>query len=233
MKIKRDIGIRLIPIILGLVSLNIQAGIIIDNFTSGNQTVTTAGSSDTVTGINALGGARKIEMLEASGSTNASVVSSAGFFLHSTDPTVTASSKITWNANTVGLNVDLTEGGLVDGFFSLDVASTDTSLVSLEISLEDNDGTVESQIVTNLAVGINLLSFSSFTDNMDFTNIKEIALTVGMQSDGVNFQELQLNITSTGGRTFPDLPGAPEPSILALIGLGLFSFNFNRRKKLV
>ena len=201
---------------------------LIDDFTTGAMSIEIFGptaaypgvgvsSSDTAVGT-MLGGERAVDLTVWSAASTLSGSSAVidllgGFYSQSADSTVKTMATITWDAGGFGF------GGIELGgeAFLLDLVSLDQGVIDLTIGVWDTLGGMASVTDASAIVGDNYFNFSNFA-GVDFSLIDKITLTVDATTQASS--DLTLNSIST----------VPEPSVLALFGLGLFGLGLARRR---
>lgn len=198
----------------------------IDDFTTGGMAVSADGTS-TVAASGALGGYRTVTMTK-SGSlgATANVLTNPGIYAHSADAQTSAISTITWDANGAGLGGLNWLTGFTNQTFDLDILSIDQGQVDLSLTIADLVGGLDSFTLSGLGIGIQSFYFSAFT-GIDFAQVNSLSLKVngGLASD------LTLNALGVYGDVIPlRSASVPEPTVLALLGVGLAVFGFTRRK---
>ena len=117
-----------------------------------------------------------------------------------------------------GNGVDLTEGGINDAIY-IDVVSADQGL-DIALAITDMSNVV-STLMFNVASGIAnerlYLQFASFLGSADITDVKSVGATI-TSGNSADF-------------TLAEVGTIPEPTTLAIFGLGLLGFAASRRNK--
>ncbi len=209
-------------------------------------------SSVSTLGTDILGGSRDlyVELLSSSdpANLNASIGVSAGFFSFSTDSVATGTGWVQWDGadNSIALDmtglggVDITDGNTLNAF-AVDIINADLGF-DFEINAYTDAGNwTSAHLVSNATSGTATINFADFT-NCGLSNPGGGILNIGCAGgtnpvDFTNLGALELKITPTGGTVSLDLSldqitTVPEPSVLGLMGIGLFAAGFvGRRRK--
>ncbi|NOQ76822.1 MAG: PEP-CTERM sorting domain-containing protein [Methylococcaceae bacterium] len=199
---------------------------LIDDFNGTATLIVAADGSVTDSYGAAIGGFRTVDIIKSGPlGASAGVIVPPGIYSHSADALTSATSNITWDADGSGLGgVDLVEG-LINNVFAFDILSIDQGSIDLILSISDILGGSDAFTFSNAGQGIQEVSFASFS-GIDFTQVNSISLQVvgGIASD------LTLDSLGTSGDIVPTANNVPEPTSLALLGMGLVAFGFGRRK---
>lgn len=117
----------------------------------------------------------------------------------------------------VGDGVDLTEGGASTDFY-FDTVLADLGL-SLLVTIEDMSGAIVSSSMINVPQILSLtrtyLSFNEFA-GVDLTDVKNVMIAIS-SSNSADF-------------TLAEVGTVPEPTTVAIFGLGLVGFALSRKK---
>lgn len=202
------------------------AGVSIDEFDSGNQSVqanTGSASQSNLAGpgLTAIGGYRYNEVTSVAGAGNVTSAVAGGVYSKSNDFATAGTSYLVWDSNGVGFApaIDLTVGG-ADALL-LKVLSIDTGSYSLTFNISDGTNTATKNITAPVA-GVQDFLFSTFTNYAatNFTAVKSIELTI--------FSSDNADLAIDWIRTNEHL--VPEPTSLALVGIGAAAAAARRRK---
>jgi len=208
----------------GLLLVGQAHAAVIDNFNTGAQSVDAPGSDTNTSATGAIGGSRTIDITKSGPlGASADVIPTPGIYSHSADALTSATSTITWDANSAGLGgVDLVEG-LINNVFSLDILGIDQGFITLNLTVIDTLTNSDTSTLAGAGVGTQSIAFSSFS-GVDFTVVDSISLEVL----GGEASDLTLDLLSTTG----EQPGGsvPEPTTLALGGLGLAGIGYRRQR---
>lgn len=201
---------------------------LIDSFdernTFGGQIILNApGSADNtdngVTGV--IGGQRFSQLTYISGGgLNAAMridFNNSNVLSISNDDGVVSTTLLRWNGNGA-LNADITDGG-ASSAFALNILQTDI-LINLTLTVTDINGNSATRNLSNLASGVILSQFNTFTNfaATDFSQVREITLLVS----GPESADLRLDFIGT--------TGVPEPGTLAMVGAALLGLALYRRR---
>jgi hypothetical protein len=129
---------------------------------------------------------------------------------------------VLWNANGAGLGgVDLTDSGQ-SGYLQLAITAIDQGLVTITFAITEIGslgGDTATLTLSDLGRANHQFLFSSFANfaNVNFTRVNAIKMTV----NAGDASDLTLDFVNT----------IPEPSSIALIGIGLVGFSAFRKRK--
>jgi hypothetical protein len=227
--------------VLLLVASSQARALMIDDFETGSQSLSTASgfASSTVAAFGALGGKRDVQIHVDAPPPGANdlelkVSIPPGQLSHSQGSQVKGSSTLEWDGGNgigidhTGLGVsgeDLTDGGVSD---RLQVRVVESDLaINLKFTIYDVFGG-EATGTLALPVGITdptdyHLLFASFTGSVNWTKVGAIKLVINPEE----FKSRDLTIDSV------QTTHTPEPGTLLLLGTGLFSlagYGWRRRK---
>lgn len=215
----------------------------IDAFEELNQTVTdtaTAGSTvGTQTGASIIGGVRRVEVLQTGGSSDAeininqpSIAQPLGnSLLTLSNADGTSASSLLYNAGGTGLGaglgVDATESGAQNAF-DLRIILNDIPLeIGITVGSADGESTL-TQTTTGLI-------FSSTPFTFEYADFG-ISAAAGADFDELTFIRIDITTNFTATDLQLDFFGTtnteiPEPTALAIMGLGLIGLGFARRRR--
>lgn len=126
---------------------------------------------------------------------------------------------VTWDANGDGLGgVDLT--GLGADSIGIELVSLDlVGAVDLTVTIKDIDGDIGSLLLVGANIGQNVFDFNSFVNapNVDFNLVDFISITL----DSI---VVSADLSVDFFETLEAPPAVPEPTTIALLGIGLVGF---------
>lgn len=193
--------------------------ILIDNFDSGDDSVSTIGA-DSTTATNpgdAIGNQRRIGLSAGGGG---SVIDVSGGTLTLGSATAPTTGFVGWDS--LG-GVDLTDGGSSIGILT-EILNIDVGDVSLGFSVTGTTaGDSASLTLNNLPVGLAFFDFALFTGTNPLAALQSadsILLTI---VGSTNTSDLEID--------FVDTRDVPEPGALGLMGLGLAGLGFAVRRR--
>lgn len=227
--------------LLGLFSGTANA-LLIDDFDSYQSVFITAAAPtsklDVLADSAVLGGWRSISVSKTSGGagfTNAVASESNGdgqkTFQVSNGTYSDSTVILTWDGNGGGLGgIDITDAGASTGVF-IKLLVTDLPLANLKFDLASASGTSSKSILfTSAMAGVDLyVPFSGFVGTADFSHLNSFKLTMdGAVGWDAAFDTLRTAAAPVATTSSSDLP---EPAPVALLGLGLLSLGYSRRRR--
>lgn len=179
--------------------------------------------SDNVASPGSIGGWRNVVLTPVTGLATVSIGPSS-FDGHSFDlannPGAKSTVTMLWDNNGAGLGgVDLTGNGLTPNF-ALGINSIDSTGVSITFNVKDVGNHIATKTISGVSIGTVLFALNTFSNfgNTSFTSVKSIEMIVSATKADA---DISLAFVQT----------IPEPSSLALMGLGLVGFSVLRKRK--
>ena len=140
----------------------------------------------------------------------------SGSLSYAEEPLSDGTLEIVYTLPVPGSSLDFS--GYSDFYF--DVVNIDGSGgFDVMLTLEDSDGTTISASYTVVSTGVFLASFASMSPGPDFDFSQVVSATAFIDSDGLG-----------DDFTLDSVGLVPEPSALAILGLGLIGLGLRRRK---